>query len=64
MFYGSQGQLENTKELLSQMWEGQVELNHQTYAAIFECVERSNVQDKKTLLEHYHKQMQEKVRFK
>ncbi|XP_028178400.1 DNA-directed RNA polymerase, mitochondrial [Ostrinia furnacalis] len=58
--YASLGQIENAKELLSKMTEDKIEINHQTYAALFECIERSGMRDKNTLLEHYHKQMQEK----
>lgn len=59
--YCLQGQLENVKELLSFMSEDQVEPNAQTYAAIFECVERSDLINKNLALHYYHSQMQEKV---
>ncbi|CAH0400996.1 unnamed protein product [Chilo suppressalis] len=58
--YASMGLLENTKELLSFMVESGVEANEQTYAAIFECIERSELRDKVSTLKFYHKIMQEK----
>ena len=56
-----QGQLENAKELLSIMYEDKIEPNAQTFAAIFECIERSNLFDKHSILDYYNKQMEEKV---
>ncbi|XP_045774865.1 DNA-directed RNA polymerase, mitochondrial isoform X2 [Maniola jurtina] len=58
--FASLGQLENVKELLSFMSEDQVEPNAQTFAAIFECVERSDLINKNLALHYYHSQMQEK----
>ncbi|CAG9788852.1 unnamed protein product [Diatraea saccharalis] len=59
--YASMGQLENVKELLSFMTEGKVEPNEQSFAAIFECVERSELSDKVSILKFYRKLMQEKA---
>ncbi|XP_023945104.2 DNA-directed RNA polymerase, mitochondrial [Bicyclus anynana] len=58
--FASMGQLENVKELLSFMAEDHVEPNAQTFAAILECVERSNLIDKNSILHYYYRQMQEK----
>ncbi|CAH2250120.1 jg6847 [Pararge aegeria aegeria] len=57
--FASLGQLENVTELLSFMSEDRVEPNAQTFAAVFECVERSNLVDKNSALHCYHTQMQE-----
>lgn len=53
--------LNHSKQLLSNMSEDGVEANPQTFAAVFECIERSDVEDKLTLLEHYKEQMDQKV---
>ncbi|KAL4707894.1 hypothetical protein ACJJTC_010329, partial [Scirpophaga incertulas] len=58
--YAALGQFENTKELLSFMAEGEIKPNAQTYAAVFECVERSNIGDKVTILKFYQKQLEER----
>ncbi|XP_068617783.1 DNA-directed RNA polymerase, mitochondrial [Battus philenor] len=58
--FASQGNMENVKELKSLMEEDGVPLNAQSYSAIFECVERSHIPDKQTVLEFYYQQMQEK----
>ncbi|KAL4703702.1 hypothetical protein ACJJTC_004117 [Scirpophaga incertulas] len=58
--YAAMGQFENTKELLSFMAEGEIKPNAQTYAAVFECVERSNIGDKVTILKFYQKQLEER----
>ena len=53
--------LDNTKQLLSNMAEDGVEANPQTFAAVFECIERSDADEKIELLEYYKEQMNEKV---
>ncbi|XP_045500469.1 DNA-directed RNA polymerase, mitochondrial isoform X2 [Colias croceus] len=58
--YASVGQLENAKELLSYMFSDGINVNAQTFAAIFECVERSQMVDKITVLNYYRKLMEEK----
>ncbi|XP_053610663.1 DNA-directed RNA polymerase, mitochondrial [Plodia interpunctella] len=58
--YAALGQMENVKELLMFMSEDAIEPNAQTYAAIFECIERNERVDKLTLLNFYHKIMEEK----
>ncbi|KAH9639621.1 hypothetical protein HF086_010028 [Spodoptera exigua] len=55
-----EGLLDNAKQLLSYMSEDGVEANPQTFAAMFECVERSNEQDKVELLQEYKHQMLQK----
>lgn len=52
--------LDNTKQLLSNMSEDGVEANPQTFAAVFECIERSTAGDKMELLEYYKEQMKQK----
>ncbi|CAG4960033.1 unnamed protein product [Parnassius apollo] len=56
----SLGQVENAKEILSFMEQDGVNLNAQSYAAMFECVERSQIPNKLTVLEFYRQQLQEK----
>lgn len=46
---------------MSFMSEDGVEANAQTFAALFECVERSNVEDKLSVLNNYKQKMLEKV---
>ncbi|CAK1587142.1 unnamed protein product [Parnassius mnemosyne] len=58
--FASLGQVENAKELLSFMEQDGVTLNAQSYAAMFECIERSQIPNKTTVLEFYHQQLQEK----
>ncbi|CAH0725565.1 unnamed protein product, partial [Brenthis ino] len=58
--YASMGQLESVKELLSMMSEDNIEPNAQTFAAIFECIERTNLSDKTSFLKYYREQMHEK----
>ncbi|XP_041982411.1 DNA-directed RNA polymerase, mitochondrial [Aricia agestis] len=58
--FASKGQLESTEELLSFMSEDGIQPNAQSYAAIFECVERSDVEDKISVLNNYYSEMQEK----
>ncbi|KAJ2945772.1 hypothetical protein O0L34_g614 [Tuta absoluta] len=58
--YASLGQLENTKELLGFMREDNITPNAQTFAAVFESIERSHATDKLTLLHHYLRDMQDK----
>lgn len=53
--------LDNTKQLLMNMSEEKVEANPQSFAAVFECIERSSVEDKLEILEYYKKQMDQKV---
>lgn len=53
--------MDHTKDLLSSMAADGVEPNAQTFAATFECIERSNVADKLQILRHYQQVMQEKV---
>lgn len=55
-----QGLLQKTKEILSDMTEDKIEPNAQTFAALFECVERSP-DSKVELLDKYHSIMQNKV---
>ncbi|KAI5638464.1 DNA-directed RNA polymerase, mitochondrial [Phthorimaea operculella] len=57
--YASLGQLENTKELLGFMREDNITPNAQTFAAVFETIERSHATDKLTLLNHYLRDMQD-----
>ncbi|XP_059048720.1 DNA-directed RNA polymerase, mitochondrial [Achroia grisella] len=58
--YASMGETENMKELLSFMSEDGIERSAQTYAAVFECIERSSVEDKNSVLESYRGQMEDK----
>ncbi|KAM3965715.1 LOW QUALITY PROTEIN: mitochondrial RNA polymerase [Aphomia sociella] len=58
--YASMGEMENVKELLSFMSEDGVEPNAQTYGAVFECIQRSGLNDKDLLLKHYSQQMEDK----
>lgn len=58
-----QGQLENTKELLTFMREDEITPSAQTYAVAFECIERSPLVDKVSMLNFYAKEMQEHVRY-
>ncbi|CAG9564536.1 unnamed protein product [Danaus chrysippus] len=58
--YASVGNIENTKELLSFMSEDQIEPNAQTYAAVFECVERSHMTDKEAILNDFHQVIKDK----
>ncbi|KAI8439642.1 hypothetical protein MSG28_013355 [Choristoneura fumiferana] len=58
--YAFMGFLDHTKDLLSSMATDGVEPNAQTFAATFECIERSNVNDKLQILRHYQQVMQEK----
>ncbi|KAG6451382.1 hypothetical protein O3G_MSEX007099 [Manduca sexta] len=58
--FASTGTLENTKELLTFMSEDGVEVNAQTFAAVFECVERSQEENKHILLQYYNMIMQDK----
>lgn len=39
-----------------------IEMTAQSYAAVFECVERSNIYDKYDLLNNYRKEMSLKVK--
>lgn len=48
------------KELLSFMHEDCIAPNAQTFAAVFECIERS-ASDHLPLLHFYYRQMQDKV---
>ncbi|KPI99844.1 DNA-directed RNA polymerase, mitochondrial [Papilio xuthus] len=57
--YASQGNIDNTKALLSFMQEDGVISNAQTFAAIYECIERSNIKQKSSVLEFYNQKMQE-----
>lgn len=43
------------------MAEDGVQANPQTFAAVFECIERSEVEDKLAELQHYKEQMEQKV---
>lgn len=43
------------------MAEDKVEPNAQTFAAVFECIEKSDLRNKRLVLDDYHRQMQEKV---
>lgn len=43
------------------MKQDELPLNAQSYAAIFECVERSDMSQKLPVLEFYYRQMQERV---
>ncbi|XP_072944627.1 DNA-directed RNA polymerase, mitochondrial [Epargyreus clarus] len=54
------GNLEGTKELMTFMSEDGVDANAQTYAALFECVERSSVEDKFSVLNNYRQKMLQK----
>ncbi|XP_049876277.1 DNA-directed RNA polymerase, mitochondrial [Pectinophora gossypiella] len=58
--YAATGHLENTTELLSFMREDGIQADAQTFAAVFECIERSQVSDKLTLLNFYYREMQDK----
>lgn len=55
--------LDNAKQLFSHMSDDGVKANPQTFAAMFECVERSEEQDKVELLQDYKQQMQQMVIF-
>lgn len=43
------------------MLKENIAVNAQTFAAMFECVERSKVEDKNSVLSYYRQIMQEKV---
>ncbi|XP_063895099.1 DNA-directed RNA polymerase, mitochondrial [Helicoverpa armigera] len=58
--YAATGMLDNTKQLLSFMSEDGVEPNPQTFAAVYECVERSAEENKVELLQQYKDQMDQK----
>ncbi|XP_013189813.2 DNA-directed RNA polymerase, mitochondrial isoform X1 [Amyelois transitella] len=58
--YALLGQIENVKELLMTMSEDGIEPNAQTYAAVFESIERCERDDKLTLLNFFNKSMEEK----
>ncbi|CAH1639276.1 unnamed protein product [Spodoptera littoralis] len=58
--YAYTGMLDNAKQLLSHMSEDGVKPNPQTFAAMFECVERSEEQNKVELLQHYKQMMEQK----
>nr|XP_049705055.1 DNA-directed RNA polymerase, mitochondrial [Helicoverpa armigera] len=58
--YAAAGMLDNTKQLLSFMSEDGVEPNPQTFAAVFECIERSAADNKVELLQQYKDQMDQK----
>ncbi|XP_061718880.1 DNA-directed RNA polymerase, mitochondrial [Cydia pomonella] len=58
--YAFMGLLDQTKDLLTSMATDGIAPNAQTYAATFECIERSNIKDKEPVLQQYYEQMQEK----
>ncbi|XP_050347708.1 DNA-directed RNA polymerase, mitochondrial [Nymphalis io] len=58
--YASTAQLDNAKELLSFMSDDKIEPNEQTFAAIFECVERTDLNNKNSMLGYYYREMQNK----
>ncbi|VVC87266.1 unnamed protein product, partial [Leptidea sinapis] len=58
--YASIGKLDSVRELLSYMSEDGITMDAQTYAAVFECVERSDLIEKEAVLNIYHKQMMDK----
>ncbi|XP_050677146.1 DNA-directed RNA polymerase, mitochondrial [Leptidea sinapis] len=58
--YASVGKLDSVRELLSYMSEDGITMDAQTYAAVFECVERSDLIEKEAVLNIYHKQMMDK----
>ncbi|CAK1555600.1 unnamed protein product [Leptosia nina] len=58
--YASEGKMEQAKELLSQMGEGGIEMNAQTFAAIFECVQRTDIEEKNKVLNFYQKLMDDR----
>ncbi|KAJ0174512.1 hypothetical protein K1T71_009620 [Dendrolimus kikuchii] len=58
--YANMGSLENAKGILKMMSEDRVEPNAQSFAAIFECLERSNMADKESLLKYFNNMMAEK----
>ncbi|XP_045488794.1 DNA-directed RNA polymerase, mitochondrial [Pieris rapae] len=58
--HASLGQLGNAKSVLAQMLANDVAVNAQTFAAMFECVERSEVEEKNTVLSYYRQVMEEK----
>lgn len=58
--YAATGMLDNTRQLLSFMSEDGVEPNPQTFAAVFECIERSAEDNKVELLQQYKDQMDQK----
>ncbi|XP_004931824.1 DNA-directed RNA polymerase, mitochondrial [Bombyx mori] len=57
--YAKMGMLEDVKELLSYMTKDNIQPDAQTFAAVFECIERSANDNKSTLLHFYHNRMQE-----
>lgn len=62
-YFPPQGQLEYTKELLTFMREDEIAPSAQSYAAVFECIERSPLVDKVSVLNFYTKEMQEHVSY-
>ncbi|CAH0588916.1 unnamed protein product [Chrysodeixis includens] len=58
--YAHTGMLDNVKVLLSHMAEDGVEANPQTFAAVFESIERSETEDKLAELQHYKEKMDQK----
>ncbi|CAB3230717.1 unnamed protein product [Arctia plantaginis] len=60
--YAKMGSLEDTQKVLSYMSQDKIQMNAQTYAAMFECIERSrkNPDEKLDLLSHYEQEMRHK----
>ncbi|XP_075980404.1 mitochondrial RNA polymerase [Anticarsia gemmatalis] len=55
--YAKVGMLDKTKELLHSMSEDGIQMDAQTYAAVFECIERTDPINKLDLLKHYQQEM-------
>lgn len=58
--YAKSGLLDDIKKILSYMNTDGIAMNAHTYAIVFECVERSNIENKIDLLTHYEKEMDDK----